>query len=80
MSYEVNGMGIHLHNLNSFRSTDRTGTGSAEVIPHNLAVVPTLVLLQPRDSSSAYTIDATDNKTITVTVANGAAYDLLALL
>lgn len=80
MAENVNGMGIHIHNLNSFRSTGRVGTGAQEVIPHNLAVVPTLVLLQPHDSTSAYTIDATDNKNISVTVANGAAYDLLALL
>lgn len=80
MSENVNGMGIHIHNLNSFRSSGRVGTGSTEVIPHNLGVVPAIVLLQPHASTTAYTIVSADNRNIEVSVDNGADYDLLALL
>lgn len=77
-----NGTGIHVHNLISFRSTGRTGTGALETIKHNLGVTPTIVFVQPRDSASSVVLSATpaDHDNIYVTVANAGVYDILALV
>lgn len=80
MSVEQNGLGISLHNVNSFVSTDRVGTGSEELIPHNIGETPRIVIVIPRDSTIAWGIGTSDYQNVRVTVDNGAGYDLVALL
>lgn len=80
MSVEQNGLGISLHNLNSFVSTGRVGTGSSESVAHNIGETPRVVIVVPHDSTTAWSIGASDYQNVNVTVANGDTYDLIALL
>ncbi len=71
--------GITLDKQVHFRSTGRAGTGAGETIPHGLGVIPTIVLVQPRDSSKSVVITSYDKTNIVLTVENAAVYDILAL-
>src|SRR5689334_22379193 len=57
-------VGIQLHNQVKFSSIGRTGTGAGETIPHGLGVTPTMVHLQCRASTTAWTITSFDNTNI----------------
>ncbi len=74
----INGAGGNqLHNMVSFGSTERVGTGSEETIAHGFGVTPSIVLLQPRDNSKSAVVSTQFDY---VTVENAAIYDLLVLL
>jgi hypothetical protein len=67
-----------------FASTEQTGTGSAQNIPHGLARAPSVVFIIPTDTSPAtvgqYTVTegTHDNVNIVVTVTLSKKYRILA--
>lgn len=74
------GQGIGLNNMQAVWFFGRTGTGSAETIPHGMGTAPAIVLVMVRDSAKTYLLEvATDPSTnLKITVENGATYDVLA--
>lgn len=73
------GKGVGLGGMQTFYKVAVTGTGSAQSTTHGQTSAPTLVIIQPRDPSTATVADLSWDKTnITVTVTAAKTYDILA--
>lgn len=71
-------MSQSLDHIAPFYLLGQTGTGSEVPIPHNLGVVP-VVLINLRSNSSKTYVQGTHTSTsILVNVTNGAVYDVFA--
>lgn len=76
----MNSIGGVLGNKTAFFALGAVGTGSAQTISHTLGEIPNLVLLQIHDNSKAFVIGTHTNKNISVTVDNGAVFDIVAMM
>lgn len=79
----VNGS-VTVAKMSIFKSTEQTGTGSAQNIAHGLGVAPGLVIVYPTDTSVATAGDyvvtegSHTSTNVVVTVTNGKKYKVVA--
>lgn len=72
---------IQANKISFFKSTEQTGTGSAQNIAHGLGRTPTLVVVVPTSTNNGHTfVEGTHTSTnVVVTATNGATYKVIAL-
>jgi hypothetical protein len=66
--------------MKTFKSSEQTGSGSAQNIAHGLAVTPSLVIVYPADSGDNYvaTEGSHTSTNVVVTVTTGKKYRVVA--
>ena len=66
------------HPVVVFVSAEQTGNGNPQTVAHGLGITPNMIYIQTASTTDSWSLGTVDDHVVTVTVASGHAYYVIA--